>query len=51
MNAGHKLHMKRNRLSRCKKRLTNKDLPTEQRTRIDQRAAELEAELNRAETK
>lgn len=48
MNAGHILHMKRNRLSRCKKRLTAKDLPTEQRSRLDQRAAELEAELGRA---
>ena len=45
MNAAHMMHMKRNRLSRCKKRLTDKEMPAEQRARVQQRLAELEAEL------
>lgn len=46
MNEGHKLHMKRNRLSRCKKRLSSKELVADQRNRIAQRLSELEVELN-----
>lgn len=45
MNTGHKLGKLRNRLSRCKKRLSDKDLPGEQRSRIAQRVSELEREL------
>ena len=45
MNVAHKIGKLRNRLSRCKKRLSDKDLPGEQRSRIQQRMAELESEL------
>ena len=45
MNVGHKLGKIRNRIGRCKKRLGDKDLPSEQRSRISQRLAELEATL------
>jgi hypothetical protein len=48
MNAGHKLGRKRNRLSRCRKRLACKELTSIQRHAIEQRAAELEADLLRA---
>ena len=48
MNAGHILGRKRNRLGRCRKRLASKDLVSEQRMRIAQRASELESELLRA---
>lgn len=45
MNQGHKVGKIRNRVGRCKKRLADKDLPSEQRSRVSQRLAELEAEL------
>lgn len=48
MNAGHKLGRKRNRLSRCRKRLACKELVAAQRHALEQRAAELEADLARA---
>lgn len=48
MNAAHIIGRKRNRLSRCRKRLACKELTAMQRNAIEQRAAELEAELNRA---
>ncbi len=48
MNAGHILGRKRNRLSRCRKRLACKELTAIQRHAIEQRASELEAELARA---
>ena len=47
MNESEKLGRKKNRLNRCRKRLTDKDLPSEQRNRISQRAVELEVELNK----
>lgn len=45
MNIGHILGKKRNRLSRCNKRLASKELTGEQRSRLVQRSAELEKEL------
>lgn len=45
MNQGHIIGRKRNRLSRCNRRLSSKELTAEQRTRIAQRASELEKEL------
>lgn len=45
MNEGHKLGKLRNRLNRCKKRLSDKDLPGEQRSRLVQRISELERVL------
>jgi len=45
MNLGHILGKKRNRLSRCGKRLASKELTADQRSRITQRAADLEKEL------
>ena len=48
MNQGHILGRKRNRLSRCRKRLACKELVAAQRHAVEQRAAELEAELARA---
>ena len=48
MNTAHKIGKLRNRLSRCRKRLSDEGLPIEQRSRISQRAAELETEINRA---
>jgi len=45
MNAAHKLGKLKNRLNRCKKRLSDKELPTEQRGRIVQRQSELEQQL------
>ena len=48
MNLGHILGRKRNRLSRCGKRLASKDLTADQRNRITQRASELERELKLA---
>ena len=47
MNQGHKNHIKRNRLSRCKKRLTSKELSADQRSRLSQRQAELELEVSK----
>ena len=47
MHESEILGRKRNRLNRCKKRLTDKDLPNEQRTRLAQRAVELEIALNK----
>lgn len=49
MNAGHKLGRKRNRLSRCRKRLASGELPGAQRLALESRASELESEL--AQTK
>lgn len=46
MNTAHKLGKLRNRLNRCKKRLSDKDLPGEQRGRLVQRQSELERLLN-----
>ena len=48
MNIGHILGRKRNRLKRCRKRLASTELVAIQRHAIEQRASELEAELNRA---
>ena len=48
MNAGHILGRKRNRLSRCNKRLASKELTSVQRHAIEQRASELVQELARA---
>ena len=45
MNIGHIIGRKRNRLTRCNKRLSSKDLTAEQRNMISQRAVELEKEL------
>jgi hypothetical protein len=45
MNNAHKLGKLRNRLNRCKKRLTDKMLTTEQRSMISSREAELKLEL------
>jgi len=45
MNASHKVGKLRNRLNRCKKRLSDKDLPSQQRKAIEQRQYELEREL------
>ena len=42
MNTEHKTNNLKNRLNRCKKRLSDKDLPSEQRTKVQQRLAELE---------
>jgi len=47
MNAAHILGRKRNRLGRCNKRLSSKELTAEQRNRIVQRASELERELKK----
>jgi len=47
MNNAHKIGIKRNRLNRCKKRLTDKELGGVQRNQIAQRLAELEAELGK----
>jgi hypothetical protein len=47
MNPGHILGKKRNRLSRCQKRLACKDLTLAHRNSLEQRAAELEQELKR----
>lgn len=48
MNAAHIIGRKRNRLSRCRKRLACKELTSMQRSAIEQRVAELEGELARA---
>jgi hypothetical protein len=47
MNASHIVEKKRNRLSRCNKRLACKELTADQRSRISQRAAELQQELDK----
>ena len=47
MNIGHIFGRKRNRLKRCRKRLACKDLVSAQRFALEQRAAQLEAELNK----
>jgi hypothetical protein len=46
MNEEHKINKLRNRMNRCKKRLSDKDLPLEQRSKVSQRLAELEALFN-----
>lgn len=45
MNESHKLGIKKNRLNRLERRLSDKDLPTDQRSRISDRLAELKKEL------
>ena len=45
MNLAHIIGKKRNRLARCNKRLSTGELGTDQRNRLQQRAAELEQEL------
>jgi hypothetical protein len=45
MNAAHKVGKLKNHLNRCKKRLSDKDLPSDQRGRLVQRSAELEREV------
>ena len=45
MNTAHKVGKLRNRLNRLKKRLSDKDLPTVQRSQISQRLAELESQV------
>lgn len=45
MNESHKTRIKINRLSRCKRRLSDKDLPNEQRNQLAQRISELQKEL------
>ena len=45
MNASHKIGKLRNRLNRLKRRLSDKELPSDQRGRIVQRQSELEREL------
>lgn len=47
MNVSHILGRKRNRLSRCNKRLSSNELTSDQRLRLVQRAAELEADLKK----
>ncbi|HOT89042.1 MAG TPA: hypothetical protein PL028_05830 [Bacteroidales bacterium] len=47
MNESHKIGKKRNRLNRCRKRLSSKELTSMQRIALEQRASELETELNR----
>ncbi len=47
MNVAHMIGKKRNRLNRCNKRLSSKDLTAEQRTKISQRASELTQELGK----
>jgi hypothetical protein len=47
MNAAHIVGKKRNRIGRCKKRLTSKELGALQRNRIIQRQSELERELKK----
>jgi hypothetical protein len=42
MNEAHKIGKLRNRLKRCTKRLTSKELGSDQRNRIIQRQGELE---------
>ena len=46
MNETHKTNKLKNRLNRCKKKLSEKDLPSEQRTKVQQRLAELELLFN-----
>lgn len=45
MNESHKIGIKKNRLSRLQKRLSDKDLPIEQRSRINDRISELKREF------
>jgi hypothetical protein len=45
MNDSHKECKLKNRLKRCQKRLSNKELGSEQRNRIIQRQSELERQL------
>ena len=46
MNAAHKTGKLKNRLNRLKKRLSDKDLPLEQKSRISQRLSELEFQFS-----
>lgn len=45
MNAAHKVGKLKNRLNRCKKRLSDKELVTVQRNQITQRLTELEIQF------
>lgn len=45
MNTAHKVGKLRNRLKRCGKRLSSKELGSEQRNRIIQRQSELERQF------
>jgi len=45
MNEKHKIGKLKNRLNRLKKRLADKELPSDQRIRVSQRLAELEQQL------
>jgi hypothetical protein len=45
MNNAHKVGKLRNRLKRCQKRLSNKELPIDQRGRVIQRQSELTQQL------
>jgi hypothetical protein len=47
MNVSYIINKKRNRLNRCRKRLTSNDLTAERRMFITQRLQELEVELNK----
>ena len=51
MNDSHKLGRKKNRLNRCRKRLSDKYLGSDQRNKIIQRQAELEFELKNYKNK
>ena len=51
MNANHILGKKRNRLSRCRKRLVSGEVPGAQLRDVEARASELEMELLRAKKK
>lgn len=46
MNETHKIGKLRNRLNRCKKKLTDKDLGHEQKSKLVSRVSELEKILN-----
>lgn len=46
MNAAHIISKKRNRLSRCEKRLSDKELVGSQRNAIEQRLSDLKRELS-----
>jgi len=46
MNTAHKLGKLKNRLNRCKKRLSDKEISSEQRGRLVQRQSELERLFN-----
>lgn len=47
MNESHKVGINRNRLNRLERRLSDKDLTIEQRSRINDRISELKREVNK----